>query len=177
MHSIDASRGLRMPWPDWICRTTRRPQPDLRKAGEYCEQLHDDDRAGFYDCLNSRVKSSAGPAILRRLGAFTQGSDDAVAVPVVGAPASDADRASGRKMFDASMAYFGRHEWPEALETLHKALRLDGSVASYHAAVGAVEMVLGHWEDAEAEYTAASLIDVDNAEYRAQIKEGRRHRT
>jgi hypothetical protein len=63
MHSIDASRGLRMPWPDWICRTTRRPQPDLRKAGEYCEQLHDDDRAGFYDCLNSRVKSSAGPAI------------------------------------------------------------------------------------------------------------------
>jgi hypothetical protein len=31
-------------------------------------------------------------------------------------------------------------------------------------------------EEAEAEYTAASLIDVDNPEYRAQIKEARRHR-
>jgi len=37
-------------------------------------------------------------------------------------------------------------------------------------------MVLGHWEEAEAEYTAASLIDVDNQEYRAQIKEARRRR-
>ena len=43
-------------------------------------------------------------------------------------------------------------------------------------AVGSVEMVLGHWEEAEAEFTAASLIDVDNPEYRAQIKEARRHR-
>jgi hypothetical protein len=74
------------------------------------------------------------------------------------------------------MFYLGRHEWTFALEYLRKAVRFDGSVAAYHAGVGAVEMVLGHWEEAEAEYTAASLIDVDNQEYRSQIKEARGRR-
>ena len=104
-------------------------------------------------------------------------SNDRVAVAVVGAPSSEADRIAGRQMYDEGMIYIDRHEWGNALESLRKAVRLDGSVAKYHASVGSVEMLLGHWEEAEAEYTAASLIDVDNQEYRAQIKEARRHRS
>jgi len=104
-------------------------------------------------------------------------SDDRVAVAVVGAPASEADRTTAAKFYEAGMIYLGRHEWMLALDSLRKAVRLDGSIAAYHAGVGAVEMVLEHWEEAEAEYTAAPLIDVDNQEYRLQIKEARRRRS
>jgi len=106
----------------------------------------------------------------------TPRSDDHVAIAIVGAPASDSDRVAGIKMFEVGKTYFDRHEWAQAEEYLEKALLLDGSVAAYHAKLGEVEMVLGHWEEAEAEYTAASLIDVDNPEYRAQIKEARRRK-
>jgi tetratricopeptide (TPR) repeat protein len=55
----------------------------------------------------------------------------------------------------------GAEEW------LKKALRLDESIAEYHSILGGLEIVLGKWEEAEAEYTAASLIDVGNPDYRA----------
>jgi len=50
-------------------------------------------------------------------------------------------------------------------------------MAEYHAALGAVEMLLQKWEEAEAEYTAASLIDVVNQDYRAQMLEARRRKS
>jgi hypothetical protein len=118
---------------------------------------------------NGDVAAKRNPTLLT--------STDRVAVAVVGAPTSEADRNAGRQMYDDGVVYLDRHEWGNALESLRKAVRFDGSVAKYHAALGSVEMILGHWEEAEAEYTAASLIDVDNAEYRAQIKEARRHRS
>lgn len=100
-------------------------------------------------------------------------SDDRMAVAIVGAPASESDRVAGSKMFDLGVLYLGRQDWAQAEDAFKKAVRLDGSVAVYHAKLGEVEMVLAHWEEAEAEYTAASLIDVDNQEYRARIKEAR----
>ena len=103
-------------------------------------------------------------------------SDDRVAVAIVGAPANDSARIAAISTFNFGKAYSERHEWGKAEEWLQKTLLLDGSMAEYHAALGAVEMVLGKWEEAEAEYTAASLIDVLNPEYRAQIIEARRRK-
>ena len=80
-------------------------------------------------------------------------------------------------MFEIGKRYFDRHEWAQAEEYLEQALLLDGSVAAYHAKLGEVEMVLEHWEEAEAEYTAASLIEVDNPAYRERIKEARRRKS
>jgi predicted Zn-dependent protease len=100
-------------------------------------------------------------------------SDDRMAVAIVGAPASESDRVAGSKMFELGLLYLGRQDWAQAEDAFKKSVRLDGSVAACHAKLGEVEMVLGHWEEAEAEYTAASLIDVDNQEYRARIKEAR----
>jgi Tfp pilus assembly protein PilF len=96
-----------------------------------------------------------------------------MAVAIVGAPASESDRIAGSKMFELGLLYLGRQDWAQAEDAFKKSVRLDGSLATYHAKLGEVEMVLGHWEEAGAEYTAASLIDVDNQEYRARIKEAR----
>jgi len=46
-------------------------------------------------------------------------------------------------------------------------------IICYHAALGEVYFVEEDWAGAAAEYTAALLIDVDNAEYRARLKEAR----
>jgi predicted Zn-dependent protease len=103
-------------------------------------------------------------------------SDDRSAVAIVGAPASDSAAAAAVDAFHVGKTFYERHDWGHAEEWLKKALRLDGSIAEYHAILGAVEMTLGRWEEAEAEYTAASLIDVGNADYRAQILEARRRK-
>ena len=71
------------------------------------------------------------------------------------------------------MAYLGAHNWGLAKAEFQKALRLDGSVAAYHAALGEVLIVEQDWAGAAAEYTAALLIDVDNQDYRARLKEAR----
>lgn len=70
----------------------------------------------------------------------------------------------------------GTHEWVKAEETFQKAILLDGSVAEYHAALGALMMTLHRWVDAESSYTAAMLLDVDNADYRQKLKEARSRR-
>lgn len=114
-------------------------------------------------------KTQSAPSMLPQ-------SDDRVAVAIVGAPASDSAQIAAVGVFDAAMIAFDRHEWLKAEELFRRALRLDGSMATYHAELGAVEMVLEKWEEAEAEYTAASLIDVMNQDYRTQLLEARRRK-
>jgi Flp pilus assembly protein TadD len=97
-------------------------------------------------------------------------------VAIIGASESDSASAAAVDVFRTGKIYFDRHEWGKAEELFRRALRLDGSVAAYHAALGSVEMVFERWEDAEAEYTAAMLIDVSNPEYRAQVLEARRRK-
>jgi predicted Zn-dependent protease len=103
-------------------------------------------------------------------------SSDRAAVAIIGASESDSASAAAVDVFRTGKIYFDRHEWGKAEELFRRALRLDGSVAAYHAALGSVEMVFERWEDAEAEYTAAMLIDVSNPEYRAQVLEARRRK-
>jgi Tfp pilus assembly protein PilF len=95
---------------------------------------------------------------------------------VIGVSASEADRSAAGPAFERGMAYFDRHEWGKAADAFREALRLDGSVAMYHAALGEVMLVMNKWADAEAEYTAALLLDVDNTVYRARLKEARSRR-
>jgi cytochrome c-type biogenesis protein CcmH/NrfG len=52
---------------------------------------------------------------------------------------------------------------------------LDGSNPQYHAELGQVYMTLERWPEAEAAFTAAVLLDVDNARYRQLLKESRSH--
>ena len=67
--------------------------------------------------------------------------------------------------------YFDRREADLARSLLQQALRIDGSVATHHAARGGVEQVLEDWEEAEAEYASGQLIDVNYQLNHAQIKE------
>jgi predicted Zn-dependent protease len=130
------------------------------------------DRRGTPD----RPQVAEGPRKAQTASSMMPQSDDRVAVAIVGAPSSDSAQAAAVGVFDAATIAFDRHEWLRAEDLYRRALRLDGSIASYHAALGAVEMVLEKWEEAEAEYTAASLIDVMNQDYRAQLLEARRRK-
>jgi tetratricopeptide (TPR) repeat protein len=126
-----------------------------------------------------RVETSLQPAETRsRVGARSapRESDDRIAVAIIGAPESDSARAAAVKAFEAGDIYVSRHEWREAETLFKQALRLDGSVAQYHAALGEVEMILGKWEEAEAEFTAASLLDLENKAYRERVMEARRRK-
>ena len=58
--------------------------------------------------------------------------------------------------------YFDRHEADLVRNLFQQALRIDRSVATYHAALGAVEAVLEDWEQARAEYASDQLIDVND---------------
>jgi hypothetical protein len=49
-------------------------------------------------------------------------------------------------------------------------------VAKYHASLAKLFSVLRHYEEAIAEYTAATLLDLDNPEYRRLLKEARTKR-
>jgi len=103
-------------------------------------------------------------------------SNDRVAVAIIGDAASDSARAAAVQVFEDGKIYLARHEWGQAGEYFQKAILLDGSVAAYHAALGSVHMIFERWAEAEAEYTAASLIDVTNNEYRQRLLEARQHK-
>jgi len=124
----------------------------------------------------SQIAANAATGTTPRPTGRVPQSDDRVALAVIGAPLSDSAEAAAVEAFAVGKNFVDRHDWSLAEEWLKKALRLDGSVAEYHATLGEVEMVLAKWEEAEAEYTAASLIDVGNAQYRAQILEARRRK-
>lgn len=94
----------------------------------------------------------------------------------VGAPASLAERDEGAVAFTRGKSYIGSHEWSKAEASFREALRLDGSVPEYHAALGSLLMTLKRWDEAEAEFAAAVLLDVDNTEYRRLLKTARSKR-
>jgi hypothetical protein len=94
----------------------------------------------------------------------------------IGAPLTETDRVTAVRAFEDGSTYLGAHEWAKAEQSYQLALLHDGSVAKYHAALGALMMTLHRWVDAEASYSAAVLIDVDNAEYRRLLKEARARR-
>jgi Tfp pilus assembly protein PilF len=105
--------------------------------------------------------------------AAPESDDERFARATVGAPRSQADRDAAIPAYERGMAYLGAHKWELAKAQFKEALRLDGSVAAYHAALGEVYFVEEDWPGAAAEYTAALLIDVDNDDYRARLKEAR----
>jgi beta-barrel assembly-enhancing protease len=95
---------------------------------------------------------------------------------VIGAPSSDLDRTLAIESFAEANGFMGSHQWNKAEESFRKTVLLDGSVAKYHAGLGSVLMLLGKWKDAEAEYTAAMMLDLDNPVYRRMVKEARAKR-
>lgn len=95
---------------------------------------------------------------------------------VIGAPSSDSERLGAIEAFEEANSYMGAHQWGKAEESFRKTVLLDGSVAKYHAGLGSVLMLLEKWKDAEAEYTAAVLLDLDNPVYRRLVKEARSKR-
>jgi hypothetical protein len=99
-----------------------------------------------------------------------------LAQAIVGAPTSERAAAAAAVAYRRGRMRMDRHEWGAAEAAFREALGLDGSVAAYHAALGDMLMVGDRPRDAEAAYTAAVLIDLDNAEYRARLKEARARR-
>lgn len=99
--------------------------------------------------------------------------EDRGAQATIGAPSSNSDRLAAIDKFAEGQSFMGSHKWQLAEEAFHETLLLDGSVPRYHVALGKVLMLLHRYDEAEAEYTAATLLDVDNVEYRKLVKEAR----
>jgi hypothetical protein len=98
------------------------------------------------------------------------------ATAIIGAPTSESDRAAAVREFAQGKSYIGNHDWAKAEKSLRDALRHDGSVAEYHAALGSLMMTLKRWDEAEAEFGAATLLDIDNPEYQRMYKTARSKR-
>ena len=95
---------------------------------------------------------------------------------MIGAPSSEGERLAAVEAFAEANSYLGSHQWINAEESFRKTVLLDGSVAKYHAGLASVLMLLEKWKDAEAEYTVAVLLDLDNPVYRRLVKEARSKR-
>ena len=107
--------------------------------------------------------------------ASTQADTSTSATAVIGEPSSEDARRKAVDAYREGKVYVGRHEWSKAEAKFRDALRLDGSIAQYHGALGSVYLVLHRWQDAQASLSAAVLLDVDNIEYRQMLKEARSH--
>ena len=73
----------------------------------------------------------------------------------IGAPRSNLDARDARAAYVSGRTFVGRHEWSSAERWLREAIRLDGSRAEYHAALGDVLATQDHGLEAEAAFTAA----------------------
>jgi hypothetical protein len=98
---------------------------------------------------------------------------DPTAIAIIGAPRNEQDRAAATLAYRDAQVLMYRHEWLKAETQLRLTVRLDGSVAVYHAALGAVLIALQRGPEAEAAYSAAVLLDPDNEEYRRRLKQAR----
>jgi hypothetical protein len=94
----------------------------------------------------------------------------------IGAPSSEEARTQGAVAFARAKDFVGSHQWTKAEQAFREALQFDGSVAAYHAGLGSLLMTFKRWDEAEAEFSAAMLLDVDNAGYRKLLKTARAKR-
>ena len=102
--------------------------------------------------------------------------DDREAHAIIGAPSSDSARVAAEEKFIEAQRLMGSHKWKEAEAGYRETLLLDGSVAKYHASLGKLLSLLRRYDEATAEYTAATLLDLENNEYRRLLKEARAKR-
>ena len=121
-------------------------------------------------------KERTSPPATTAASVIPESDDERFARATIGAPRSESDRQAAVPAFQRGMEFLGSHAWGRAKEQLKLALQLDGSVAAYHAALGEVLVVEEDWAGAAAEFMAALLLDVDNAEYRARLREARARR-
>jgi hypothetical protein len=126
-------------------------------------------RVAVVSSSQDRATSSAASLTGSRDGEVLAGSES------IGAPRSNLDARDARAAYVNGRTCVGRHEWSSAERWLREAIRLDGSRAEYHAALGDVLVTQDRWPEAEAAFTAAVLLDVDNARYRERLKEARSH--
>jgi tetratricopeptide (TPR) repeat protein len=98
---------------------------------------------------------------------------DRSAHAIIGAPSSDSARVAAIEKFAEAQRLLGSHRWKEAEEAYRETLLLDGSVAKYHASLAKLFSLLRRYDEAIAEFTAATLLDLDNDEYRRLLKEAR----
>jgi predicted Zn-dependent protease len=102
--------------------------------------------------------------------------DDRGAHAIIGAPSSDSARIAATEKFVEAQRLMGSHKWQEAEAAYRETLLLDGSMAKYHASLAKLLSLLRRYDEAIAEYTAATLLDLDNPEYRRLLKETRTKR-
>jgi hypothetical protein len=103
-------------------------------------------------------------------------TDGAAASATIGAPRSESARDEARTLYQDGQGLLGSHRWDDAAEKFREAISKDGSVAKYHGALGKVMMIQHKWLEAQAAYSAAVLLDLDNAEYKSQLKKARANR-
>lgn len=152
---------------------SRRPRPvpavSTPVTGESPEPTVNGRLVAVVPTTSGPTSASSPPA-----GSAT-GPETPVASEAIGAPRTDADRHSAWTAYQNGRAYLGDHQWSKSEGWLREAIRLDGSRAEYHAELGQLYMTLEKWPDAEAAFTAAVLLDIDNARYRQLLKESRAH--
>jgi predicted Zn-dependent protease len=111
-----------------------------------------------------------------RKPAAASNEDSRGAHAIIGAPSSDSARTAASEKFLEAQRFMGSHKWKEAEAAFQETLLLDGSVAKYHASLAKLFTLLRRYDEAVAEYTAATLLDLDNAEYRTLLKQARSKR-
>jgi predicted Zn-dependent protease len=111
-----------------------------------------------------------------RARALTANVEDRGAHAIIGAPSSDSARIAAAEKFIEAQRLMGSHKWQDAEAAYRETLLLDGSVAKYHASLAKLFSLLRRYEEAIAEYTAATLLDLDNPAYRRLLKEARTKR-
>jgi tetratricopeptide (TPR) repeat protein len=97
-------------------------------------------------------------------------SSAAVAVPT---RVSNAARAAAATAFKDGKMQAGMIEYGKAEYRYREAIRLDPTVAAYHGALGSLMIAVHRYDDAVVAYSAALLLDVDNLDYREQLKYAR----
>ena len=119
---------------------------------------------------NPCASASGTDAATRPEGVVSLKETGGYASASIGEASSPEDREAALQAYVAGHRYFLRHEWTKAESALLKAVTLDGARALYHAELGRVYTTEERWAEAQASFSAAVLLDVDNPEYRRLLK-------